>query len=344
MTEVDPCTQRKYVGRCKGAFPRFYYSPEDHECKLFLFGGCRPNANNFYSKDACEAQCLNKIQVENLKTNVPVASLVAERRLDGGDASRVNFEDDSRRIGLHNVRRPVSQSSSEEGNPCTLPPRTGKCKAYVRRYYFDKDANTCKSFTYGGCSGNANNFHTMDDCNQQCSSSGQVGLHARAGSEPRSRLGWRHGNLPSDTAGANRESQGKPICLFYRRVAKRLPFFQSNLFITFIGNDTTALTAKCVLPKAQGSCYSSIRSYHYDVETKTCKMFFYSGCFGNANRFSTQDDCENQCKTPLEVEESRTPVTTTARPGRPQIHELGASVESHSSEEQQKEDKSMHIN
>jgi len=91
------------------------------------------------------------------------------------------------------------------------------------------------------------------------------------------------------------------------------------------------LTAKCNLPKSPGSCYASIRSYFYDVETKSCKLFFYSGCFGNANRFITREDCENICKKPLQSGgASSANDETTNPPNTRRVHELAESTESNS--------------
>ncbi|CAL4130074.1 unnamed protein product, partial [Meganyctiphanes norvegica] len=34
------CTVRPDPGECRGAFPRYYYNPENDQCDCFLFGGC----------------------------------------------------------------------------------------------------------------------------------------------------------------------------------------------------------------------------------------------------------------------------------------------------------------
>jgi hypothetical protein len=55
---------------------------------------------------------------------------------------------------------------------CSLPPKTGMCRAYFPRYYFDRTAGACKEFVYGGCQGNANNFNTKEECMQRCQPEG----------------------------------------------------------------------------------------------------------------------------------------------------------------------------
>ena len=51
--------------------------------------------------------------------------------------------------------------------PCNLPKSVGPCTKSLHRYYYDSQ-QTCKPFLFGGCRGNANNFITLQDCNDKC--------------------------------------------------------------------------------------------------------------------------------------------------------------------------------
>ncbi|XP_007936637.1 eppin [Orycteropus afer afer] len=51
---------------------------------------------------------------------------------------------------------------------CKLPKDTGYCMAYFRRWWYDKENNTCSSFIYGGCQGNNNNFQSKTLCQNFC--------------------------------------------------------------------------------------------------------------------------------------------------------------------------------
>nr|Q5ZPJ7.1 RecName: Full=Kunitz-type serine protease inhibitor NACI; AltName: Full=Naja atra chymotrypsin inhibitor; Short=ACI; Short=NA-CI; Flags: Precursor [Naja atra]CAE51866.1 chymotrypsin inhibitor [Naja atra]CAE51867.1 chymotrypsin inhibitor precursor [Naja atra] len=51
---------------------------------------------------------------------------------------------------------------------CELAPSAGSCFAFVPSYYYNQYSNTCHSFTYSGCGGNANRFRTIDECNRTC--------------------------------------------------------------------------------------------------------------------------------------------------------------------------------
>jgi hypothetical protein len=54
------------------------------------------------------------------------------------------------------------------GEVCALPLETGLCDAAIARYGFNPKTQRCEPFTYGGCSGNANNFQTFEECVAAC--------------------------------------------------------------------------------------------------------------------------------------------------------------------------------
>lgn len=41
------------------------------------------------------------------------------------------------------------------------------------RFYFDAAKQSCESFQYEGCDGNANNFQSADACQEYCGAGGQ---------------------------------------------------------------------------------------------------------------------------------------------------------------------------
>ncbi|XP_072515082.1 boophilin-H2 [Salminus brasiliensis] len=52
----------------------------------------------------------------------------------------------------------------------------------------------------------------------------------------------------------------------------------------------------CGLKMDTGNCFALLAKYYYDSEEKTCRMFMYSGCHGNGNRFDTREDCQKMCQ------------------------------------------------
>ncbi|XP_019365286.1 PREDICTED: inter-alpha-trypsin inhibitor-like [Gavialis gangeticus] len=58
---------------------------------------------------------------------------------------------------------------------CRLPKDRGPCKDSFQRFYYNPAARTCRTFIYGGCLGNGNNFRTFQQCLNKCRF-GLVGL------------------------------------------------------------------------------------------------------------------------------------------------------------------------
>lgn len=52
------CLLPYVVGRCRAAFPRWWYNATGQACQEFIFGGCGGNANNFMSKKKCFQACV----------------------------------------------------------------------------------------------------------------------------------------------------------------------------------------------------------------------------------------------------------------------------------------------
>ncbi|XP_023505402.1 kunitz-type protease inhibitor 2 isoform X3 [Equus przewalskii] len=51
------CHVLKAVGRCRAAFPRWWYNVTDRSCQQFVYGGCNGNKNNYLTKEECLEKC-----------------------------------------------------------------------------------------------------------------------------------------------------------------------------------------------------------------------------------------------------------------------------------------------
>ncbi|KAH8360036.1 hypothetical protein KR093_010228, partial [Drosophila rubida] len=45
-------------GPCPNHFRRYYYDPASKSCKIFDYGGCVGNGNNFRSRLVCNLACV----------------------------------------------------------------------------------------------------------------------------------------------------------------------------------------------------------------------------------------------------------------------------------------------
>ncbi|XP_062401309.1 kunitz-type serine protease inhibitor Bt-KTI-like [Sardina pilchardus] len=51
----------------------------------------------------------------------------------------------------------------------------------------------------------------------------------------------------------------------------------------------------CLLPLEEGTCSRFTLRWYFNSAVRACRPFVYSGCQGNANRFTELEECEQQC-------------------------------------------------
>ncbi|XP_076870697.1 PI-actitoxin-Afv2b isoform X2 [Brachyhypopomus gauderio] len=51
----------------------------------------------------------------------------------------------------------------------------------------------------------------------------------------------------------------------------------------------------CVLPLEEGGCSRYTLRWYFNSQVGFCRPFIYSGCGGNANRFTHKEECEQRC-------------------------------------------------
>lgn len=137
--EQDACHLPKVKGPCTGYYPSWYYDSDRNACTQFVYGGCLGNANRFETQEACQKQCSHKALrkfhslVDQKKFNTKIIHLSA---------------------------------------PCDQPLEAGPCSGSFERWYYNKEADRCEPFVYGGCKGNKNNYATEAACHHHCKKPG----------------------------------------------------------------------------------------------------------------------------------------------------------------------------
>jgi len=54
---ADKCTLPPVVGVCRASMYRWHFDDKEKRCKVFLYGGCGGNKNNFATEEECKSQC-----------------------------------------------------------------------------------------------------------------------------------------------------------------------------------------------------------------------------------------------------------------------------------------------
>ena len=203
-TDSKVCGLPPVTGPCRALLKRFFYNSTSKACETFVYGGCRGNANRFFSSQQCKKSCGR------------LAVYIQDYAYYACQAQGVQL--------------------------CSLKPDSGPCEAYVPSYFYNSTSGKCESFVYGGCNGNANRFSSRDQCRKEC---GQ--------------LLTMHVN--------------------------------NRTLIALIILPRTV----CSLPADAGNCRAAFPAFYYDAQVNKCKSFVYGGCGGNGNRFQSVDMCRRDC-------------------------------------------------
>lgn len=284
----DPCTMPPNSGQGSASLPRFFFDKVGRTCKPFMYRGIQGNANNFVTKQLCEATCpaikspcaLGPPATDPAGLRVP-CSVVSPTTCPATFWCHIGPSADT------------TACCPGAGNPCTQPLLTGEGTAALPRFYFDPAVGACRSFAYLGTKGNQNNFLSKADCEAAC----------RPFENPC--VG------PVDPA---RAIQCSPPGL---NPAPCPPGFFCHLG----ASPATTLCCPsagdpCQLPRSEGVSGRvpvSLSRWYFDRITRQCVPFVYRGLKGNANNFPTLELCRQVC---AELNPCQPPDTPFVQPGQ----------------------------
>uniref|UniRef100_H3BWP7 Tissue factor pathway inhibitor n=1 Tax=Tetraodon nigroviridis TaxID=99883 RepID=H3BWP7_TETNG len=215
---------------------------------------------------------------------------------------------------------------------CALKDEQGPCKAIKDRFFFNVDNGRCEQFEYGGCGGNANNFETLEECEETCVVSVLCslleislqknnktpchlseapgpcrGLLSRYFYDSRSQqckhffYGGCFGNANNFRSmaecQAKCQSPGRSGCLDVALMTLKA----SNRNLIEKPTEEPVLSDKHN-PQSEltsfvnpGSAANNDSEIKYNSVTKRCQAFYYSGCGGNENNFARRRSCIAKC-------------------------------------------------
>ncbi|BFZ20765.1 hypothetical protein BsWGS_23804 [Bradybaena similaris] len=181
------CSLPSVTGPCRAYFPRYFYNPATGQCQEFVYGGCLGNANRFNTIEECQTACASGSNEPIVQASLcslpsvtgpcrayfpryfynPATGQCQEFVYGGclGNANRFNTIEECQTACASGSNEPIVQASV-----CSLPPVAGPCRALFRKYFHNPATSQCQEFVYGGCSGNANRFDTIQECQTACAS------------------------------------------------------------------------------------------------------------------------------------------------------------------------------
>ncbi|XP_036433418.1 tissue factor pathway inhibitor a isoform X2 [Colossoma macropomum] len=218
---------------------------------------------------------------------------------------------------------------------CALKKDEGPCKALHDRFYFDIDTGRCEPFEYGGCQGNANNFETLEACEEMCVVKANKspchledepgpcrGLVPRYFFDSKKQecrrffYGGCFGNANNfktlkecqnrcqrnDTEEPRRDPKPGDVAkpsgaplITHERLTETTVHLLPGIQPQVEKDTKFTLPDICLSPVNRGDCAGSERRYVYSQRVKRCQVFRYSGCGGNKNNFTTKKLCMKKC-------------------------------------------------
>ncbi|XP_043914619.1 papilin-like [Protopterus annectens] len=279
----DICKLPADKGPCKAHFPRFFYNSTSMVCEPFIYGGCGDNKNNFLTvkecTDACQTQDVCKLPPKPgpclaymSRYFYNATSKTCQHFIFGGcQENGNNFLDEDECFKRCHTK-----------DVCKLNYKTGPCRAFISRYFFNPTSLACEPFTYGGCESNGNNFETEKECLLTCRAKDACKLHPETG--------------PCNAAFQR---------YFYNTTSMMCESFiyggckgNGNNFISELGCIHTCQTKEvCKLHYDAGPCLGFFPRYFYNSTCMKCEPFTYGGCHGNGNNFRHEKECLHACQS-----------------------------------------------
>ena len=184
-TTNPACLQKVDPGHCGNWTRKYYYYEKSKRCRMFWYGGCEGNDNQFDTRKLCQEACtpskLSKAKQSSSSSassasywswSSSSSSLLSSSTLSSSSSSSAH--DSGTQYGTvtkdHVIPRGQNKTGKqEERDVCQLPAEQGPCYDWKIMWHFNHTRGLCKRFWYGGCEGNGNLFENKTDCVRACS-------------------------------------------------------------------------------------------------------------------------------------------------------------------------------
>nr|XP_020633623.1 carboxypeptidase inhibitor SmCI-like [Pogona vitticeps] len=192
------CTLPPQKGPCREDITRYYYNAKSKRCETFLYGGCMGNDNNFLTEEICKQACKVSEGSPPSSSSTPrpssppvdsnalpvICTLTPVKGRCHGHHTRYYYNVESHSCKMfvyggclgngnrfYTMEECLKRCRSTKEMPivCRIPKDSGTCSQRLIRYYYDQASGSCETFVYSGCDGNANHFHSIEECQTICS-------------------------------------------------------------------------------------------------------------------------------------------------------------------------------
>ncbi|XP_054572317.1 kunitz-type protease inhibitor 1 isoform X3 [Eptesicus fuscus] len=176
-------------------------------------------------------------------------------------------------------------SAKQTEEYCLVTKKVGRCRGSFPRWYYDPKEQICKSFVYGGCLGNKNNYLREEECKLACRDV-QVCSDTCSSSEFHCSNGCCIDSyLECDGTPDCSDASDEATCEEYTSGFEELQNFR---FPSDKGH--------CVDLPDTGLCKKNIPRWYYNPFSERCARFTYGGCYGNKNNFEEEQQCLESCR------------------------------------------------
>ncbi|XP_033735426.1 papilin-like isoform X3 [Pecten maximus] len=282
---VDVCMLPSVTGRCRAAHRRYFFNSATGSCEMFIYGGCRGNANRFNTREECVARCGGRSGGEERR--------LCEVSQHGCCRDGVTLADGPNYYGCpdHCVRSEFG-CCEDQVTAATGPNEEG-CDG-VDEGSGDTDTdNDCQENVHGCCpDGTPASGPNHEGCdrdhvvNIKPSSGDTCNNPAMRGPCSDYAVKWFHnstskqcerfwyGGCQGNGNQFDNEEECARICV----------------------EKTQDINLPCKLPKDIGPCRALVPRFYFNQQTERCEQFGYGGCQGNANNFATVELCRQTCE------------------------------------------------
>ncbi|XP_076983596.1 kunitz-type protease inhibitor 1 isoform X2 [Tamandua tetradactyla] len=184
-------------------------------------------------------------------------------------------------------------SAKQTEEYCLASYKVGRCRGSFPRWYYDPTEQLCKSFIYGGCLGNKNNYLREEECKLACREVQGLSVERQhpvcSGTCQPTQFRCSDGCCIDGFL----ECDGTPDCpdASDEVACDKYTSGFEELQSIHLSNDK----GHCVDVPDTGFCQESIPRWYYDPLSEHCARFTYGGCHGNKNNFEEEQQCLESC-------------------------------------------------